>query len=91
MIVFAVMRMYSTLYIAWKTLLTYSLGIGCSLVTHGWNKYQHGIVQSLGRHMYGIKKLVAALGPMALEDYCNNGCLDEDLVRRFEATEAFGP
>ena len=37
-----------------------------------------------------MKKLVAVLGPNALEDYCKNGCFGQAIIDKIRDVELFG-
>ena len=63
------------------------LGAATSKVHYRWTKYLRDCLAYLVQYLYGIRKLVQALGPDALETYPLTGYLEEAAIRRVEATE----
>ena len=50
-------------------------------------KYQRECLVFLAGHLYGVQKLVRALGADCLETFCRRGCLDQATIAKVSSTE----
>lgn len=59
-------------------------------MTSKFTEYQQECLRHISSHLYGMRALVTALGPKALERYCSSGCLEKEVVDLVESVDLWG-
>ena len=67
------------------------LDIGSQAIAKSLTKDQRRALKNLSVHMKSIKRIVAALGPDSLAEYCRYGYLSEEKISELEGLEPYLP